>query len=169
MNKQTILPVLAIVLFPLAALPAGTITTEFENVEDYTDLSVSGMSEEKSLPLFKAEMDEELEASAEKYLQDGQTLALTFTDVDMAGDIQPWRNRYNADIRYVEAIYPPRLKFRYTLTDADGKVLEEGAESISDLAFQMNVTASIRQNFRNFHYETDLMKDWIRKMFRKKD
>jgi len=84
----------------------------------------------------------------------------------MAGDIQPWRNRHNADIRYVESIYPPRLKFRYTLKDAEGKVLLEGEESITDMAFQMNPAASIRGRHEHFFYEMTLLGDWMRKALR---
>jgi hypothetical protein len=140
---------------------------EFEGVEDYTDFSVSGMSEEKTLPIFKGEMEDTLERMARKYLAEGRTLSLVFTDIDMAGDIQPWRNRHNADIRYVEPIYPPRLKFRFTLKDAEGSVIAEGEESISDLSFQMSSTAAMRSAFNQFHYESELLESWFRSTFRK--
>lgn len=157
--------VLAVALFPLSGL-AGTMQAEFENFEDFTDFSVYGLSETKTLRIFKAELEPVLEELAEKYLAEEETLNILFTDIDMAGDIQPWRNTSNADIRYIEAVYPPRLKFSYSLQNADGETIMEGEESISDLGFQMNTIAPIRNRYMHFFYETTLLKDWMRKTFR---
>jgi hypothetical protein len=157
---------LGIVFFPATAALGQKIETSFENVKDYRDFSVSGLSEEKSLKIFKAELADVLPRLERRFLTEGLKLHITFTDIDMAGDIQPWRNLHNADIRYVERIYPPRLKFTYQLTDTEGKVLREGEESISDLAFQMNATAAIRADNDTFFYETTLLEDWVRKTFR---
>lgn len=154
----------------LANLPligfGGAVSAEFEGVEEYTDFSVSGLSEEKTLPIFQRELAEELERIGSRYLAEGETLALTFTDIDMAGDIQPWRNKTNSDIRYVEAIYPPRLKFRYVLADTDGAIIKEGEASVSDLAFQMNISANVRANSMSFFYELELLSDWARNILR---
>lgn len=155
-------------LAPLSGVCA-TATAEFENPEEFTDFSVSGMTEQKSLKVFQDELEPALERIAEKYLSDGETLVITFTDIDMAGDIQPWRNRNNADIRYIEAIYPPRLKFTYVLTDADGNVVKEGDTSESDLAFQMNVAANVRGQHMSFFYELELLNDWARKELGRRD
>lgn len=153
-------------LVPAISAAGQKIEPAFENVDDYRDLSVSGLSEKKSLPILKTELEDALPPLARRYLPESTTLRLTFTDIDMAGDIQPWRNIHNADIRYVERIYPPRLEFTYELVDEDGEVLREGEESISDLSFQMNAAASIRANRETFFYETTLLEDWVRKTFR---
>ncbi|NDV62030.1 DUF3016 domain-containing protein [Puniceicoccales bacterium CK1056] len=155
-------------LSPLAGI-CGTATADFANPEDFTDFSVSGMSEEKTLNIFEGELEQELERIADKYLAEGETLTLVFTDIDMAGDIQPWRNRTNSDIRYVEAIYPPRLQFSYSLADADGNILKEGEAIESDLGFQMNISASVRGKNMSFFYELELLSDWARKELGHKD
>ena len=154
---------------PAFALRAGPIGVEFENVDDFTDFSVSGLSESKTLSIFQSELESELDRFARLYLKEGQTLEIIFTDVDMAGDIQPWRNRHNADIRYVERIYPPRLEFRYVLKNSEGEVLSEGEESITDLAFDFNVIAPMRSRHMTFFYELDLLGNWIRKTIRSVD
>jgi hypothetical protein len=147
-------------------IQAAVIQPEFENVAGFTDFSVSGLSEERTLPIFRAELDDSLESLAKRYLREDETLVIRFTDIDMAGDIQPWRNRNNADIRYVEAVYPPRLKFHYQLKNAAGEVIDEGEASITDMAFQMNTAAVIRGRYQNFFYEISLLGDWLRKTFR---
>ena len=147
---------------PILSLHGGQILAEFGDVEKFTDFSVSGLSETKTLSIFQSELEDELARFGRKYVPEGQTLHIHFTDIDMAGDIQPWRNRHNADIRYVERIYPPRLAFTYKLEDADGKVLAEGEESIADLSFDYNVVAPMKNLSMNFFYETNLLGDWIR-------
>jgi hypothetical protein len=155
-------------VFPLGSLQAAQITVDFEGVEDYTDFSISGMTELKTLPLLQGELEGDLESWAKKYLKDDQSLHITITDIDMAGDIQPWRNRYNADIRYIEQIYVPRMKVRYALKDGAGKVLAEGEDTFADLSFQTNTLAPMRTNWENFFYERTLLGDWIRRTFRDK-
>ena len=154
-------------ILPFLTAQAGQIIAEFDDVKNFTDFSVSGLSEEKTLSIFESELEDELERFARKYIPEGQTLHILFTDIDMAGDIQPWRNRHNADIRYVERIYPPRLAFTYKLVDAEDKVLAEGEESIADLAFDYNVVAPMKNLSMSFFYETNLLGDWIRLTMRK--
>ncbi len=160
------IPSLAVALLLASPAAARQITAEFEDIESFRDFSVYGLSAERTLSIFRAEFDQEAERLARRYLAEGEVLELIFTDIDMAGEIQPWRNRYNADIRYVESIYPPRLKFRYRLTDAGGNLLLEGEESITDLAFQMNPAAAIRVRHEHFVYELTLLDDWLRRTVR---
>ncbi|MEX0331989.1 MAG: DUF3016 domain-containing protein [Puniceicoccaceae bacterium] len=162
-----LLSLTAAVLFPFLSVQAGQILAEFEDVDNFTDFSVSGLSEEKTLSIFESELEDELERFARKYIPEGQTLHILFTDIDMAGDIQPWRNRHNADIRYIERVYPPRLAFTYKLVDAEDNVLAEGEESIADLAFDYNVVAPMKNISMSFFYETNLLGDWIRLTMRK--
>lgn len=156
----------AVALTSVATAQAGTIKVEFKDVEKYTDFSVSGLSEEKTLGLFESELEDELERFAKRYILGDHTLEVVFIDIDMAGDIQPWRNRHNADIRYIDRMYPPRMELGYTLKDADGNVVSEGEETIADIAFDFNILAPIRSNSMSFFYEVTLLEDWIRKTFR---
>ena len=155
---------LIISLLPVAAI-AGEINFEFEGVEDYTDFSVSGLSEERTLPLLEAELEDEISGWTKKYLTGDQVLTIRITDIDMAGDIQPWRNTYSADIRYVEPVYPPRIKLSYTLADADGNIIKEGEDSLADLGFQQSTITALRMKHQNFGYELELLRTWMRRTF----
>lgn len=143
------------------AAESNRISLKFENIEDYRDFSVEGMSEERTLPIFTSEVQRELDQFAVRYIEEGLQLEITFTDIDMAGDIQPWRNRNNADIRYIETIYPPRLHIKYQLMDASGGVIQEGEEKLSDLSFNLKAGFNIHQS--TFFYEVELLKNWIRR------
>ena len=140
---------------------AAGLQVNVVDVDSFTDFSVSGMSESKTLSIFQAELEDEIEDLTSRFLTKGETLVIDISDIDMAGDIQPWRNRHNADIRYIEPVYPPRLVFTYVLTDADGKVLSEGSESISDLAYQTSSITGWRARSMSFYYEFELLKDWL--------
>lgn len=166
MNMKKLITLAMTMFLSLGFATASEIVAEFTDVDKYTDFSVNGLSEKKTLSIFKAELKTELERLAKKYLEEGQVLTLNFTDIDMAGDIQPWRNRYNADIRYVENIYRPRLEFTYTLTDKDENILSEGEADIVDLAFMMNTLATFRAHHMSFFYELDLLSNWVRKASR---
>lgn len=168
MKSKSVLLLPLILAYPFFNISAG-VQTAFEELKDFTDFSVYGMSEAKTLPIFKAEFEDLAKMLSEKYLGEDETLKITFTDIDMAGDIQPWRNTNNADIRYIEAVYPPRLKFTYKLTDAEGAVIMEGEESISDLSFQMNTMAIIRGRYESFFYEIELLENWARNTLRDRD
>jgi hypothetical protein len=166
MKPLKVFMIVAVALTSAATAQAGTITVEFQNVDKYTDFSVSGLSEEKTLGLFESELEDELKQFAKRYIVGDHTLEIVFIDIDMAGDIQPWRNSHNADIRYIERIYPPRMELGYTLKGADGTVISEGTERIADIAFDFNILAPIRSSSMSFFYEITLLEDWIRKNFR---
>jgi hypothetical protein len=143
---------------------ATSLNMSFDEADSFTDFTFQSMSEERTASIFAKDVERALQSSVEKYLPEETALNIRFTDVDLAGDVQPWRNRNNADIRYVENIYPPRLKFTYQLLAADGSVLREGEENLSDLAFMMRAAFNIHRN--NFYYETELLKDWLRELGR---
>jgi hypothetical protein len=166
MKVKNIIITLGLVIAPIATYAEDRIVAEFIEVEKFTDFSINGMVEETTQDFFVSELEDESERFARKYLPEGATLYLTFTDIDMAGDIQPWRNRHDADIRYIESVYIPRMKFTYQVKDAEGNVLAEGDEKISDMSFNYNIIAPLRSRHMNFFYEINMLEDWLRKTMR---
>jgi hypothetical protein len=89
----------------------------------------------------------------------GQKLAITFTDVDLAGDFEPWRGGQWGDVRIVKDIYPPRISLAFRLTDADGAVVKEGKRDLRDMAFMMKLTMGFRDD--PLRHEKALLDDWL--------
>jgi|TARA_B110000438_G_scaffold203120_1_gene194813 DNA polymerase III delta prime subunit len=139
------------------ALNAATLKLNFEDLDNYTDFSLQGLSEEKTKNIFVKEVKRSLRLK--KIVGEDRKLEITFDNIDMAGDIQPWRNRQNSDIRYVEGIYPPSMDFKYTLRDPSGAIVAEGEESIKDLNFDFGITSIGNSHFK---YEMTLLEDWAR-------
>jgi hypothetical protein len=154
---------------PAPAQPAGDpnaparIEVTFEKPEDFTDASDgmrgSSLGREDNLDQLRAY----LVRRAPTYLQNGQTLQITVTDVDLAGEIEPWRIAHGAqDVRIVKEIYPPRIKLRFRLTDATGSVVKEGERNLAGLGFMMT-QRPFETEAR--HYEFNLLDDWLHTEF----
>ena len=111
-----------------------------------------------------AVIKEYLTGRAVKGLTAGQKLAITFTDVDLAGDFEPWRGGQWGDVRIVKDIYPPRLVLAFRLTDADGAIVKEGKRDLRDLAFLMKITMGFRDD--PLRHEKALLDDWLSADFR---
>ncbi len=92
----------------------------------------------------------------------GQKLTVTFTDIDLAGDFEPWRGSEGMDIRIVKDIYPPKMDLEFKLTGADGAVLKEGKRQLRDLAFMAKLSINRNDMLR---FEKALLDDWLKEDF----
>ena len=130
----------------------------FEQPEKFTDVKDSDFGTDKGRDAILERLREYLVERADKALPAGQKLVITFTDIDLAGEYEPWRGPQFSDVRIVKSIYPPSLKFSYKITDATGKTVKEGKEDLRDLAFEMRLTSDRQDTLR---YEKDILRDWI--------
>ncbi|MCC5839595.1 MAG: DUF3016 domain-containing protein [Opitutales bacterium] len=144
----------------LAITQAQSLVIEFESPQDFRDFRLNSLTEERTARVFEREVTRALDSTVERFVGEGR-LHLTFTDIDLAGEIQPWRTRTGQDIRFVETLFPPRLDFRYVVKDANGEVVLEGETSQRDLAFMHRLGAG--RSGSSFFFETQLLRDWIRR------
>lgn len=156
-------------LSALRAVPASAnndsrIDVAFDHPEKFTDLKDSEFPSDSSRQAYMDELKEHLQKNATRHLADGQKLSVTITDVDMAGDFEPWRGPNFYDIRIVKDVYPPRIDLNFKLTDASGAVVKEGKRELRDLDFQMHISPIDRED--PLRYEKALLDDWTRSEFR---
>jgi hypothetical protein len=174
--KSRHIPLLsAITLFSFAGLqaaPATAKTTDasrvevsFVNADKFTDAADgdrgSDWGRDSNLEILK----EHLVRKASRVIPEGQKLVVKITDVDLAGEVEPWRSVRFHDVRIVKDIYPPRIELSFQLLDAAGAVIKEGTRHLSDMSFLMNIYSN-RSDARV--YEKGLLDDWIRSEFRVK-
>ncbi|HVW21040.1 MAG TPA: DUF3016 domain-containing protein [Opitutaceae bacterium] len=95
----------------------------------------------------------------DRLLPPGYHLAMTFTNIDLAGEFEPWHGAQWDDVRIVKPIYPPRFKFSYSVTDPAGKVLKQGSENDTDMDFDLQPTLDNQDPLR---YEKAFLGTWIR-------
>ena len=138
---------------------AGSIEIKLVDPDSFRDFSVSGMRANRSAPIFEREVTRELERLVAKTIGDGNRLVLEFSDIDMAGEIQPWRSSEGRNIRYMESHYPPRLSFAFEVLDAAGEVLLKGSEELRDPTYLSRMRIGAADSFR---FEVELLRDWIR-------
>jgi hypothetical protein len=174
-TKLTLLAVLATALnvpaFPADSAASKTqddarVEIAFSNPEKFTDVRETMMMEsDKQRENVLAQIKDHLLPKAARQVPEGAKLAITITDIDLAGDFEPWRGTQFHDIRVVKDAYPPRINLAFKLTDAAGAVLKEGERQLRDVAFQMKATPINSSD--PLRYEKALLDDWLRSEFRK--
>ncbi len=89
---------------------------------------------------------------------------MTFEDIKLAGDYEPWHSPQAQDIRYMKDIYPPRATLNYKLTDASGRTIKEGSSKLLDMAFMERSTPATETD--PLRFDKRMLDDWLRKEFR---
>ena len=135
------------------------VEVSFDQPEKFRDVRDSGMDTEKGREHILTEFREFIEEQCQKLVGADQKLAITFTEIDLAGDFEPWRGAQWSEIRVVKDIYPPRMDFTYRLTDANGVVIKEGKAQLRDQAFASRLTIDRNDPLR---IEKDMLRDWLR-------
>ncbi|MEO6246483.1 MAG: DUF3016 domain-containing protein [Opitutaceae bacterium] len=124
----------------------------------FTDVRDRAMGD-ASLNTYLEQLRDHVLEQAKYHVPEGHLLRITITDVDMAGDFEPWLGPRWDDVRIVKDIYPPRINLTFRLTDAAGTVVKEGKRELRDLAFMMKITAGFRSD--PLRHEKALLDDWL--------
>ena len=145
----------------LPTLAEGKVQVEFQQPEKFTDINErqfkSAPDKNQNLKTLKTW----LEKHAGAQLADGQQLQLSFQDIDLAGAFEPWQGPQFQDIRFLKDIYPPRVKFHFKLSQADGSVISEGDRELRDLGYLLNVGTRSDP----LEHDKRLLETWLRKEF----
>lgn len=109
---------------------ADVVSVSFVKPETFSDArDAYGRAEVNLLVLAQ-----HLQALGQQRLPSGQTLHIEILDVDLAGQIRPWRQGVQ-DVRVLNGRADwPSVQLRYTLKQGD-QVLKSGDERISDLSY----------------------------------
>lgn len=143
---------------------AGTATFTWEpDAHAYRDIDVNGFGPENSLEVVQDGLQPVFTDLAKRYLADGEVLQVSVRDVDLAGDVQPWR-RGLEDVRIVKSIYPPAINFDWKVVNAAGETVREGSENLRDMNFEFNARPVTMR--RMFDYEEQMLRDWGRSTLR---
>lgn len=158
----------------VALLLAGTawaqesrVSYELVEPSGFTDFEIAREGVDHTAAVFDQQFTKNFVPAAERILAQGQRLVLKIHDVDMAGDIQPWRNRLHEPIRYVEFGFPPKIDLEYALLDPAGGVLAQGRETLTDKSFDMRPATAHRDE--PFVFEIDMLERWLRQLVSSRD
>ena len=143
----------------LATIPAraGTVTVDFVHPEGFTDASLDGDGDMRSIQQVLTSIQATLETLAAKRLQPGQTLSVTMTDIDLAGRFEPWRP-IGHDVRIMRDVDPPRMVLDYRLMQ-DGRVQAAGHAALVDIDYLNDLPARLRNE--PLAYDKAMLAHWF--------
>jgi hypothetical protein len=146
--------------------PSSTIEVNFIEPNKFTDVKDRYSSQDEASEHYLKVLKEHLERTAARRLPPGHRLVVSFTNIDMAGDFEPWRSPQMQDVRIVKDIYPPRIDLNFQLFDPNGEVVAEGQRELRNLTFNMSITTLPTND--PLRHEKALLDDWLRQEFRAK-
>ena len=153
----------------LEAAPAETsasrIEVAFFEPERFTDVRDTGMESERGRDYILGQLKTYLQERAGTYLPEGAILSVRITDVDLAGEFEPWRGPAAADVRIVKEIYPPRIKLSFRLSNAAGEVIKQGERELTNLNFLMTAAPTLTSD--PYRHDKALLDDWLRTEFQR--
>ncbi|MFC0117505.1 DUF3016 domain-containing protein [Pseudoalteromonas xiamenensis] len=136
------------------AAQAAEVAVQWKDFKEYRDVYPSNEARGGYHKRIATQFEKHLNKLAEQ-LPAGYNLAVSFDDIDLAGDVHYGRN----DIRVIKPIHFPSLTISYTLKDNSGKVLSEGqAVRLKDMSF---MDRSRLGDNESFHYDKRLLSEWF--------
>ena len=159
--------VLALVLAVPAAAMAGEAKMSLHNPDKFTDIKPGNGTDKSYRKGIERAFGQELSKSA-KALPAGQTLEVTFTDIDLAGEVDPVEMPGGYQLRLLKDVYFPRLEFDYRVLDASGAVVSEqkGVE-LKDMSY-LSMGSRTASSSGEFYYETKMLREWFNKTLQPK-
>ena len=145
-----------------AAKPESPVKVTFVAPEKFTDVQDDWTSSDSYRDHVLGELRAQIESLARNYITGGRHLEVSVTDVDLAGDFEPWRGADFSHIRILRELYPPRMKLEFRLVDADGNVVSEGKRQLQQLGYLMTLSLPTRDPLR---YDKEMIRGWMRQEF----
>src|SRR5882672_6790999 len=87
--------------------PRARVAVVFEQPQHFTDMKYT-KAEQTSVALLD-ELHKFMCDMGERYVPIGMQAEIKVTDIDLAGDFEPWRGPQFDQVRITRDIYPPRI------------------------------------------------------------
>ena len=162
LQRWLLLPLLSLGTWTALASEPSKVRIEFVHPERFSDFSIQGRQQIQSASIFRDRVSAYLSPNVARRFP-GATLTLRFTDIDLAGRLEPWRIRKFTNVRFDHNVASPlRLFFDYTLTDSKGSVLASGSKSLvdGDYLYRYAYYPNIEQT-QTLFYEKVTLKRWL--------
>lgn len=149
------------------ALQVSALTVTWGDYQTFTDVkSATGMRKAYAESTFKT-LEEYMHKLAAN-LPQGHTLAMTITNLDLAGRVLPGSftglGLHSADmIRVIKTIDIPRIEFTYEYKDANGIVLKSDTVNLKDMSFMTGHNPLFSSD--SLKYEKNMLRKWFKDTF----
>lgn len=163
MNISKRFSILSLAIAMSAVLSAQAVDVDFVDTDKFTDFTASAMRPDAAQKSYMKELSRFLESRLGDEIAPGHAIQIVITDVDMAGEFEPWRRGGFDDVRVVKDLYPPRINLSFRIVDEAGNVLREGDRKLRDLNFMYT---GRRLDSDPLRHEKELLANWVRKEFK---
>ncbi|KRG71668.1 DUF3016 domain-containing protein [Pseudoxanthomonas dokdonensis] len=148
---------------PRALPQTQPVSVQWNDPSEFGEMRYSGNRRESERGTWVKDLAQYMQDKATRYLQPGQQLDITITDITRAGSYLPTGASPNLDtVRVIKDIYPPRISLDFKLSDGNGQVISEGQRKLVDSAFLMGSNSMDTDTLR---YEKRMIDDWLRREF----
>ena len=159
MNRSLRTVLSAAALLCATAVPqaraAGSVEVQWLDPAGYSDAGRSSIERERVTRILGDHLQK-----LGRLLPDGQVLKLQVTDLDLAGEIEPFRWH---ELRVLRGRADwPQMSLRYTLS-ADVRTLKTGDARLQDMGYPFGTLASTRQG--DLGYEKRMVEQWFKSEF----
>lgn len=138
----------------------GPVNVRWEDPAKFSEIRYSHNTSESRRGNWVEALARHLRKQATARLPAGERLDVHITDVDLAGDYEPWRGVHFLDTRFIRDIYPPRITLTFTRTDANGAIVAQGERRLTDPGFLMGANTSSLSS-ESLRYEKNLLERWL--------
>ncbi|RUO27475.1 DUF3016 domain-containing protein [Aliidiomarina sanyensis] len=165
--KTAIVSVITGLLFSMS-VSAATVNVTWENPEKYRDIRSAdqhqGRFQENLFAAFERKFTDLASGLPEDF-----TLDITVTDVDLAGNVETHSLRGQPqEVRIIRPGFYPRMRFSYTLSDAEGTIVQTGDENLRgrDMPGEGRLDAQARRRgVEMIEYEGAMLERWFSTTF----
>jgi hypothetical protein len=144
-----------------ATPPASRTSVTSVQPERFTDVKDSLLASPKGTADLLAAIDRYRHVAGERYVPAGLALEIQVTNIDLAGEFEPWRGPQFDRVRIMRDVYPPRIALEFR-TDGSGAVVNEGPRVLFD---QLYLGAAPLNNGDRLYYDKLLLGTWLRQEF----
>ena len=144
---------------------SSRVDVVFSHPDKFTDAARAQRGSDFGLDQNLAEIRHFVVSRAESMIPQGDKLTVTFTDIDLAGEYEPWRTPgRGGDVRIVKDIYTPKMDLSFKLTDENGNVIKQGTRHLTNMTFMMDILPPDLRN-EPLAYDKELLLNWLHNDF----
>ena len=138
---------------------ASRVEVVFDHPDKFTDIKDAYVASDKGEQAILDQIRDFIVDRASPIVPEGWKFRITFSDIDLAGEYEPWRGPQWDMVRIIKPVYPPAFRFTYAVTDRAGKVVRQGSEFFRDASFQFRAVFDLSDGLR---YEKAALEEWLR-------
>jgi hypothetical protein len=148
---------------PSTAAATPPVTVVYVRPERFTDVKGSCFGPDDRTGPILEELAVFMRETGRRFTPAGGALAITVTDVDLAGEfVVPVRFPQRCEARVYRDIYAPRIDLEFRLTDSTGRVVRADKRVLRDSNYLTRVALPPSDLLR---HEKRLLLDWFESEF----